>query len=167
MREGEVEVRCADGPEDMAVVRKLFREYARWLDFDLCFQGFEEELTTLPGRYAPPRGGLWLAEVGDAPVGVVGLRPLEAHVCELKRLWVRAPFRGLGLGRRLTETAIAAARLYGYRAMRLDTVGPRMTAAQALYGRLGFIEIPPYYHNPQPEVSYLQLDLRARSTGVV
>lgn len=146
-------------PEDLERVRALFLEYAQWLDFDLCFQGFEEELATLPGRYAPPEGGLWLARVGGELAGVVGLRPLEARICELKRLWVRPDFRGHGLGRHLTETAIAAARAAGYRALRLDTVGAQMQAAGALYRDLGFRAIAPYYHNPQPEVSYLELDL--------
>jgi len=149
----------AAGPEDLALVRALFLEYADWLDFDLCFQGFEEELATLPGAYAPPGGGLWLARVGGTPAGVVGLRPQAGTACELKRLWIRPAFRGHRLGRRLTETAIAAARAAGYRAMRLDTVGSLMAQARALYDDLGFREIPPYYHNPHPEVSYLELNL--------
>lgn len=149
----------ATGPEDLALVRALFLEYADWLDFDLCFQGFEEELATLPGAYAPPGGGLWLARVDGALAGVVGLRPQEGGDCELKRLWIRPAFRGHRLGRRLTETAIAAARDAGYSAMRLDTVGSLMAQARALYDDLGFREILPYYHNPHPEVSYLELDL--------
>ncbi len=151
----------AAGPEDLALVRALFLEYAEWLDFDLCFQGFEEELAALPGAYAPPAGGRWLARVGGELAGVVGLRPQDGTACELKRLWIRPAFRGHGLGRRLTETAIAAARAAGYRAMRLDTVGTLMAQARALYDDLGFREIPPYYHNPHPDVSYLELDLAA------
>ena len=46
---------------DMAVVRILFQEYADGREFDLCFQNFEQELAELPGRYAPPQGGIWLA----------------------------------------------------------------------------------------------------------
>ncbi|MDH3474582.1 MAG: GNAT family N-acetyltransferase [Rhodospirillales bacterium] len=155
----KVSIARAEGSGDMALVRALFLEYADWLDFDLCFQGFEEELANLPGSYAPPGGGLWLARVGGEPAGVVGLRPLEDGISELKRLWVRPAYRGHGLGRRLTETAIAAARAAGYRALRLDTVGALMASARALYDDLGFREIPPYYHNPQPEVSYLELAL--------
>ena len=136
----------AAGPDDLALVRALFLEYADWLDFDLCFQGFEEELQTLPGAYTPPAGGLWLARVDGALAGVVGLRPQEGTACELKRLWIRPAFRGHRLGRRLTETAITAARAAGYRAMRLDTVGSLMAQARALYDDLGFREIPPYYH---------------------
>ncbi len=156
-----VSIETAQGQKDLALVRALFLEYADWLDFDLCFQGFEAELATLPGAYAPPAGGLWLARVGGALAGVVGLRPQEGGTCELKRLWIRPAFRGHHLGRRLTETAIAAARAAGYGAMRLDTIGSLMAQARTLYDDLGFREIPPYYHNPHPEVSYLELDLIA------
>jgi ribosomal protein S18 acetylase RimI-like enzyme len=153
----------AEGAAEMAVVRELFLEYAGWLDFDLCFQDFDQELATLPGAYAPPEGGLWLARVGGAPAGVVGLRPLDEGVCELKRLWVRPAFRGHGLGRRLTETAVAAARAAGYRAMRLDTIGSQMQAAGALYRALGFRETAPYYDNPHPEVLYLELEVTEKT----
>lgn len=150
----------AAGPADLAHARALFLEYADWLDFDLCFQGFEQELATLPGSYTPPEGGLWLARFEGELAGVVGLRPLaEAGACELKRLWIRPAHRGHGLGRRLTGTAIAAAQTAGYRVMRLDTVGSLMREARALYDDLGFRETAPYYHNPHPEVSYLALEL--------
>ncbi len=153
---------AAAGSADMARVRELFLEYADWLQVDLCFQGFEEELATLPGKYAPPEGGIWFAEVEGERAGIVGLRPLdEPGLCELKRLWIRPDFRGLGLGRRLTETAIDAARAAGYAAMRLDTL-PMMETAQRLYHDLGFREISAYYHNPEAGVRYLELELSPR-----
>ncbi len=142
----------------MAILRALFLEYQDWLGVDLCFQGFEEELATLPGNYAPPGGGVWLSQVDGARAGCVGFRPHDEGACEMKRLWVRPPFRGLGLGRRLAETCIAAARAAGYWTMCLDTLG-FMDQARALYARLGFHEIPAYYHNPLEDVRYLELDL--------
>jgi ribosomal protein S18 acetylase RimI-like enzyme len=148
-------------PEDLAQVRRLFRAYAKWLGIDLCFQGFERELSDLPGCYAPPAGRLLLARVGGEVVGCVGLRPLEAGVCEMKRLWVEPGFAGRGIGRRLAETIIETARQTGYRRMRLDTFPERMPAAQHLYAALGFREIPAYYHNPLAGVVMLELDLRA------
>jgi ribosomal protein S18 acetylase RimI-like enzyme len=157
----KVSIEPAAGAADMARVHALFVEYADWLDFDLCFQGFDEELATLPGKYAPPEGGLWLARVGGGLAGVVGLRPLDPGICELKRLWVRPAFRGHGLGRRLTQTAIDAARKAGYRTLRLDTIGGQMQEARALYDSLGFRETAPYYRNPHPGADYLALDLRA------
>jgi ribosomal protein S18 acetylase RimI-like enzyme len=161
--ERAVEIRPAAGPEDMATLRKLFVEYQDWLRVDLCFQDFEAELATLPGAYAPPRGALWLAYVDGALAGCVGFRPhdgpgADAGACEMKRLWLRPAYRGLGLGRRLAVTCIEAARAAGYRTMCLDTLG-FMDAARGLYAELGFHEIPAYYDNPLDDVRYLELDL--------
>lgn len=155
----------AAGAAEIEAVRRLFREYAEWLRVDLCFQGFEAELRGLPGVYAPPRGGLWLARdfrrAGeDGIAGCVALRPFEADKAEIKRLWVRPALRGQGLGRRLAETSLAAARAAGYRRACLDTLA-QMVAARALYGALGFKEIPGYYDDPRSGLTYLELNLIA------
>lgn len=158
-------IRPALAPAEMPLVATLFREYADWLEVDLRFQGFEEELAGLPGKYVPPAGGLWLAEVEGETAGCVALRALQdtgeyPRACEMKRLWLREPYRALGLGRRLSEAAIEAAREAGYGALRLDTLG-FMLPAVGLYRSLGFREIPAYYHNPHPDVVYLELSLIA------
>jgi GNAT superfamily N-acetyltransferase len=128
-------------PEDLDDIRALFREYAAWLQVDYCLKDFEAELAGLPGDHAAPAGGLWIARVDGAPAGCVALRPLDAGSCELRRLWLREAFRGLGLGRRLTEAALTGARAAGHRRVELETVD-HMTAAQALYADLGFHEVP-------------------------
>jgi ribosomal protein S18 acetylase RimI-like enzyme len=155
----EARIRPASGPEDVETARTLFREYAEGLGVDLAFQGWERELRELPGDYAQPRGALFLAERQGAAVGCVALRPLDPPLCEMKRLYVRPAGRGLGLGRRLAEHVIAEARRLGYAAMRLDTL-PSMGEAQALYGRLGFREIPAYRYNPIVGTRFLELDLQ-------
>lgn len=142
----------------MTAVRALFMEYAQSLGFSLCFQGFDKELATLPGAYAPPRGRLFLAQIGGDVAGCVGLRPLGEGRCEMKRLYVRPAFRGNGLGRRLAETAIAEARAIGHPRMVLDTLDS-MAAARRLYASLGFREIPAYYDNPLNGVIYAELAL--------
>jgi putative acetyltransferase len=143
---------------DIADARRLFDEYAASLGFDLAFQDFERELAELPGDYAPPAGAILLARVGDETVGCVAVRPLEAEVCEMKRLYVRPPHRGTGAGRALAEAAIAVARDLGYARMRLDTV-PSMSAARTLYRAVGFREIPPYRYNPIPGTTFMELEL--------
>lgn len=150
-------------PAEIPIVRALFEEYGASLGFDLCFQNFSAEMAGLPGDYAPPRGALLVAAHAAVPadpvVGCVGLRPLEAEFCEMKRLYVRPAGRGLGTGRRLAEAIIEAGRRIGYAGMRLDTL-PTMGRAIALYEALGFRDIPPYRENPIPGARYLGLSLR-------
>ena len=147
---------------DFDVARTLFREYQQWLDVDLCFQGFEEELATLPGRYAPPGGRLLLAWDGADAAGCAALRPLEEGICEMKRLFVRPGYRGCGLGRLLAARIVNEATAAGYAAMRLDTLDS-LVGAMRLYESLGFERRGPYYANPLPGVVYWERAL-SRST---
>jgi ribosomal protein S18 acetylase RimI-like enzyme len=127
-------------------VRDLFLEYGESLGFNTCFGGFEQELTSLPGEYAPPRGCLLLAKDAGETAGCVGVKPLDEERCEMKRLFVRPRFRRTGIGRRLALAAIECARAAGFRAMYLDTL-PTMIEARALYRALGFESCAPYYDN--------------------
>jgi putative acetyltransferase len=149
----------AEGVEALAIVQRLFAEYAAALEIDLAFQGFAEELAGLPGAYARPAGGLLLGWEGDEPAGCVAFRPLEPGVSEMKRLYVRPSARGAGWGRRLVERVVSEARAAGYERMRLDTL-PSMSAALGLYLGMGFREIPAYRHNPVAGTRFLELDLR-------
>ena len=162
MPDQQAAIRTAATAEDVAQARALFQEYAEWLAVDLCFQGFAQELATLPGAYAPPRGMLLLAGRETDAVGCIALRPLagtsQATVAEVKRLYVRPVARGTGLGRRLVESVIDGARAIGYRELKLDTL-ERMVDAQALYARLGFRECAQYYPNPLAGTVYMTLAL--------
>jgi ribosomal protein S18 acetylase RimI-like enzyme len=144
--------------EDIPAVRGLLREYADGVGVSLDFQDFDREVATLPGAYAPPRGALLVARVGDELAGCVALRPLAGDACEMKRLFVRRTARGLGLGDRLARAIIDEARRLGYRRIRLDTL-PTMGTAQSLYELLGFRDIAPYTDNPVTGTRFLELTL--------
>lgn len=149
----------AESLEQISEARALFKEYAAWLEIDLCFQNFDKELMELPGAYAPPGGRLLLALDDEETAGCIALRNLGDNVCEMKRLFVRPKFQGCGLGRALTKRIIEEARLLGYRAMRLDTLPAKMSQAVVLYRSFGFKEIEPYYHNPTQGTLYMELKL--------
>src|SRR2546428_10280328 len=117
-----MEIVQAVTPGQVAEARALFREYERSLGIDLCFQGFEQELVSLPGAYAPPRGRLLLAADGGALAGCVALRPLDDSTCEMKRLYVRPEFRGQRAGRRLAARAVADAPSIGHPPSRAATL---------------------------------------------
>jgi putative acetyltransferase len=152
------EIRPAVTPADLGAVRVLFREYERWVDAPRCFAGFERELAELPGDYAPPGGLLLIALDDGAPAGCVALRPLEGGAAEMKRLYVRPALRGRGLGRRLAEAVIAAARAAGDSRLCLDSL-PKMRAALAMYAALGFSPRGPYSREPTPGAVFLELRL--------
>jgi GNAT superfamily N-acetyltransferase len=166
----EAAIREALTTDDIALARALFVEYAQWLAVDLCFQGFADELATLPGAYARPRGRLLLAGPPGQAFGCIALRPLAASkgcdsddalpmpasIGEVKRLFVQKGRRNGAWGRRLAEALIADARSIGYRELKLDTLD-WMADARRLYAKLGFRECPPYYDNPLPGVVYMSL----------
>lgn len=158
--------------DDLAAAAELFREYTSSISHicaaSFAQQNIDNELRTLPGKYAEPAGCILLAfDAADVPIGCVALRPIDAaphdrpgeRVCEMKRLYTRPAARGLGAGRRLCEELIAFARIAGYTLMKLDTE-PELEAACALYRALGFVEIPRYNDDPKPQTLYLGLRLR-------
>jgi GNAT superfamily N-acetyltransferase len=148
----------ASGPDQIEQVRALFREYERWVGEPCCFAGFERELAELPGEYGPPAGRLLLAVDGGAAAGCVALRRLQGDAQEMKRLYVRPPYRGRGLGRQLAEAAVGAARATGGGTLLLDTL-PKMAPAIALYGALGFVSRGPYAALPTPGALFFELRL--------
>lgn len=141
-------------------VRELFREYQTTLGLDLCFQDFEGELASLPGKYAGPRGRLYIASVGGELAGCIALRAFAGRCCEMKRLYVREKFRGQKIGAALVEKIISAAKEIGYNRMVLDTYAGTMKDAVSLYRGFGFAETEPYYDNPNEGAFFLGLNLR-------
>lgn len=159
MKRDELDIVWATTPAQLEEVRALFLEYAESLGFGLWFQRFEKEVVGLPAMYAPPEGRLLLGTVGRKAAGCAGLRKFESSIGEMKRLYVRPQFRGLGLGRRLAEQIVSEARAVGYQKLRLDTIVGKMDRAIQLYRQLGFVEIASYRENPIPGALYLELNL--------
>jgi GNAT superfamily N-acetyltransferase len=154
-----VEIARAQTDEDFADVERLIRAYLEWLPFEVTFQDVDEELVSIRDRYSPPKGSALLAKIDGRAIGVVGLKDLGDGICEMKRLFVGEEGRGSGAGRLLAEGIVAEARRLGYKAMRLDTVPEIMPVANALYRRMGFVEIPAYVFNPFEEARFLELQL--------
>jgi ribosomal protein S18 acetylase RimI-like enzyme len=110
-------------------------------------QHFDADIDKMPQGYEAPDGVYLIAYVDGIAAGTVAVRRLDETTCEMKRLYVRPAFQGIGLGRRLAEKAIAEAKMYGYSRMRLDNSKSVMARANALYTSLGFYEIEPYNRN--------------------
>jgi putative acetyltransferase len=153
LRIGEIE-----REKDLNEIKKLFGDYASALGISLDFQGFDQELTNLPGDYSTPDGSLLMALWEGEVAGCVALRKFANGICEMKRLYTKPQFRGLGIGRALCEAIIVRARRIGYERMRLDTL-PSMKTARALYASLGFTEIEPYRYNPIEGARFMELVL--------
>lgn len=153
-------VRPATTSDDILAIADLFKDYTAWLDLDLSFQDYATELASLPGKYAPPTGALFIARRNDgAPLGCVALRPMaQPGTCEMKRLYVSPEGRGLHLGERLVREVLSAAKSIGYQKMRLDTL-PKMQSAVSLYEKVGFVKIGAYYETPLEGTLFLEIDL--------
>lgn len=144
--------------DNLNAVRELFRDYVHELGVDLNFQDFEQELSTLPGKYARPKGRLYLAYDQGEAIACIALRPFEVNVGEVKRLYVKPSHRRQGLSKILVERIIRDASTLGYKRLFLDTLNT-MTPAMNLYRSLGFIETDAYYLNPLEGATYFALDL--------
>ena len=153
-----IQIISAQEEEHYQKATELFIQYADSLDFDLEFQGFNEELANLADHYASPQGCILLAEESGVSAGCVALRPLEDKICEMKRLYVRPDYRGRGVGRMLACSVIDRARKIGYEKMRLDTMAT-MKEARTLYYSLEFRNIKAYRFNPFDDPNFMELEL--------
>jgi putative acetyltransferase len=150
----------AENIEHYQAGAELFNQYADSLDFKLTFQNFEEELQTIPVMYGSPKGALFLVEDNDLYIGVAGLRQIEnEYTCEVKRMFILPQYQGKGIGKLLLNTLIQEAQNLNYQHIKLDTLGPKMPAAVALYKSFGFKETKPYNYNPYDGVIYFSKDL--------
>jgi len=151
-----VEIVFAQTGEALGQVITLSQEYVTWMIAEIRerYPAFDvNELTTehdyddirkkFPGDHIPPHGCILIALSGDEVCGCVALGKLSEDICEMRTLFVRPAFRGMGIGKKLVEAILNEARKFGYRSMRLDTLA-FMVGALSLYHSLGFYDIEPY-----------------------
>lgn len=153
-----LEIKQVTSKERIEQASELFKEYSNYLNIDLEFQNFNEELESLPGDYSLPEGCLLLAFYKNKLAGCVALRKFDEGMCEMKRLYIRPGYRGKGIGKVLAKQILNTARKLGYTHMRLDTL-PFMKEAITLYLSLGFKEIDPYRYNPYEGAKFFELKL--------
>ena len=162
MKSDGISLRAPALPDQWRQAAAIVQEYGQGLGVDLSFQHFEQELSDPQALYAPPRGAFLMAWVDGALAGCGGLRAFAdcdyPNACEMRRLYVRKPFRRFGLGRLLAQALMDLGVRAGYSCMLLDTLDD-MEAARSLYESLGFVDIPPYYYNPIPGSHYLKVEL--------
>ena len=145
----------ANTKQDYEAAAALFKEYAQWLNIDLCFQGFDEELLHLEEMYALPYGAIFLAKENDLFSGSVAVRKKENGIAELKRMYIRPAFRKQGIAELLLNEALGFAKNAGYEKIRLDTLAS-MVPAMSLYKKAGFYEIDPYCFNPEKNAVFFE-----------
>lgn len=142
-----------DDQDLLDAARGLLLEYGEFLGRGhICLGGLEREIESLPGEYAAPGGTLFLVLAEDgAAAGCLALRTITTidgnTTGELRRIWVRPTYRGLGAGQLLVECALRTAKEMRLKTMHLDTVPSQMAAAVKLYVRNGFVPCERYNTN--------------------
>jgi putative acetyltransferase len=157
-------IREAQFPSDQAALVALIREYAAWLNIDMSFQDFDNEMAQIDSKYSMPNGMLWVAQEAETLIGCVGFKHLDSATAEVKRLYVQPAFRGQQLGDKLMQIVVDTTRQLGYQRLVLDTV-PQTVAAQALYLRMGFKPIAPYYTGPTLATDFFELRILSEKHG--
>ena len=152
----EIDIKAAYN--DLENIKLLFNEYTTMLGVNLTFQGYDEEIKNLPGKYALPYGRLYIAYSNNKAAGCIALRKFENDGCEMKRLFVRPEYRHLKIGKKLVDKIIEDARELKYKYMVLDTLS-NLHEAVSLYRKSGFQEVEAYYENPLDNVLYFKLEL--------
>lgn len=148
----------ATSKEEYEEAKKLFTEYAAWLNIDLCFQNFTKELDEIEKMYATDSGGIFLCVDDDKYIGCSAIRRMDDTTCELKRMWVQQNYQGKGIGEELLKKCIDLAQQLNYKTIRLDTLS-RLQPAIQLYKKYSFEETTSYYNNPNADVVYMKKEL--------
>jgi putative acetyltransferase len=150
----------------LRAARELLLDYGRFVlaqpgAGQFCFGSLEKEADHLPDSFQGQGGGSLLALVHGNAAGFIAWRALSPHAAvaadswELKRLWVRPAYRGLRLGRMLTEAVLDRARAATRKAVYLDTAPEPMAYAYRLYREMGFQSCERYNENPVEGLTWM------------
>jgi DNA-binding MarR family transcriptional regulator len=142
LRAGMIEIAVTDPADPDA--RHCLRAYFAELDrrFDAGFD-VDRSIPAPDVGLRPPAGVLLVARLGPEPVGCGALKFGADGVCEIKRMWVSATVRGMGLGRRLLGELETHAAASGAHVLRLET-NRALIEAIALYRSAGYTEVPAF-----------------------
>ena len=127
-------------PDDDADLARIIR--SGMAEFGICAAGpvGDPEIASISSAYAAPRAAFFVAENAGRVLGGGGIGPIAGQpeeICELRKMYLVAEARGLGVGRRVLEACLEFARQAGYRTCYLATL-ERMTRARRLYAGFGF-----------------------------
>jgi len=149
-------------PDRLLPFFEEYRDYllthAPELEPFLMMQSFDDETEHLHEKYGAPGGGIYIVSVDGEDAGCIAFRRLDDETCELKRVFLRDRYRGLGLGRKMMERVLTDSRAAGYKVMLLDTL-PVLSDALGMYDKLGFERTEKYNDNPLGHAIYLKLNL--------
>lgn len=148
----------AESPAAFRALHGLLLEYERSLPADLR-HGVEPTLRDAEQTYIGANAA-FVAQLGDAYIGCVGVRTIDSATALLQRLYVQPHHRGHGAARSLTIAAIEFARERGCERIVLDTDAQRLEAAATLYRSLGFTDCPPYAPVDYEHPTFMELRLR-------
>lgn len=125
----------SDVPDVVALVTQVLGEFG--LTFGIG-SPTDDQLRALPSSYIAHGGMFWVAHHDGGLVGTCGVYPVEPRMYELRKMYLRPQARGLGLGTKLLDVAVAWTRSRGGSSLVLDTI-EEMTRAIAFYEANGFV----------------------------
>ena len=151
---------ASDGPAIRAVVFAVLAEYGLAADPATT----DSDLQDVAASYTT-RGGIFrvLLSPADEIVGCGGLYPIDREEAEIRKMYFLKVARGHGLGRWLLQDLVEAARVLGYKRVRLETASV-LKEAIALYRSFGFVAMAGRHLSNRCDQAYV-LDLTVGSGG--
>lgn len=147
----------ADADDIRGLVFDVLEEYGLSSDPS----GTDADLADIETNYMSAGGTFLVVTSDEGIVGTLGLYPINAETCELRKMYLRPAVRGKGLGRRLLDDAIARTRALGFMRLELETAAV-LREAISLYRKFGFRPVTSDQLSSRCDQAYA-LDLRRGS----